>query len=93
MLGDPSIPREKAELRAVALQILGEAFMAVKKDDGSSSLGEESEYVKVETKSSRARADQGGTAGSYSTAPKANANANSNANARARQKREGPRFG
>jgi hypothetical protein len=51
VLGDPSITRHKAELRAVALQILGEAFMAVKKDEP----GEESEYVKVETKNSRAR--------------------------------------
>jgi hypothetical protein len=50
-LGDPSIPREKAELRAVALQILGEAFMAVKKDETE----QESEYVRVETKNSRAR--------------------------------------
>lgn len=55
VLGDPSIVREKAQLRAVALQILGEAFMAVKKEEH----GEESEYVRVETKSSRAREKDG----------------------------------
>lgn len=55
VLGDPSITREKAQLRAVALQILGEAYMAVKKEEH----GEESEYVRVETKSSRAREKEG----------------------------------
>ncbi|KAF8885216.1 X-domain of DnaJ-containing-domain-containing protein [Infundibulicybe gibba] len=50
VLGDPNITRGKAQLRAVALQILGEAYMSVKKDGG-----EESEYVRVETKNSRAR--------------------------------------
>lgn len=51
VLGDSSISRQKAQLRAVALQILGEAYMSVKKEEH----GEESEYVRVETKSSRAR--------------------------------------
>lgn len=51
VLGDSSISRQKAQLRAVALQILGEAYMLVKKEEH----GEESEYVRVETKSSRAR--------------------------------------
>lgn len=37
-------------LRAFALQIMGEAFMAVQKEGG-----EESEYVKVETKASKER--------------------------------------
>ena len=55
VLGDPSITREKAQLRAVALQILGEAYMAVKKEEH----GEESEYVRVETKSSRAKEKEG----------------------------------
>lgn len=56
MLEDPSISRDKAQLRAVALQILGEAYMGVKKaDDGSTPANEESEYVRVETKSSRQR--------------------------------------
>lgn len=53
VLTDPSISSDKAHLRAVALQILGEAFMSVKKDDPAHP--EESEYVKVETKNSRAR--------------------------------------
>ncbi|KAF8885556.1 X-domain of DnaJ-containing-domain-containing protein [Gymnopilus junonius] len=71
ILSDPSLTRDKAQLRAVALQMLGEAYMGVKKDPGSEGEGlagmagagaggyghgnEESEYVKVETKSSRAR--------------------------------------
>src|SRR6266511_1279092 len=33
ILDDPALPREKAQLRAVALQILGEAYMSVKKED------------------------------------------------------------
>jgi hypothetical protein len=51
VLEDPDT--RKAELRAVALQLLGEAFSNVKKDpeDGA----EENEYVRVETKKSRAR--------------------------------------
>ena len=53
VLEDPSITREKAQLRAVALQMLGEAYMSVKKDDVGKS--EDSDYVKVETKQSRAR--------------------------------------
>ena len=61
VLEDPSIPRAKAQLRAAALQILGEAYMAVKKDpDQIEGANEESEYVKVETKSSRKRDSQGG---------------------------------
>jgi hypothetical protein len=54
--------REKAQLRAVALQMLGEAYMSVKKDDAGKS--EDSDYVKVEMRQSRARngaeARQGG---------------------------------
>ena len=53
VLEDPTISREKAQLRAVALQMLGEEYMNVKKDDGAKS--EDSDYVKVETKQSRAR--------------------------------------
>ncbi|KAG6840943.1 hypothetical protein C0991_003127 [Blastosporella zonata] len=53
VLEDPNITRDKAQLRAVALQILGEAFMTARKDEGPSN--EDSEYVKVETKNSRAR--------------------------------------
>lgn len=51
VLEDPSIPRTKATLRAVALQIMGEAFMAVKKEQDESTA--DSEYVRIETKNSR----------------------------------------
>lgn len=53
VLEDPAIPRQKAQLRAVAMQILGEAYMSVRKDTDEAQ--EESEYVRVETKSSRKR--------------------------------------
>jgi hypothetical protein len=53
VLTDPSITRDKAQMRAVALQILGEAYMGVRKD--GQGQGDESEYVRVETKNSRAR--------------------------------------
>jgi len=53
VLEDPTISREKAQLRAVALQMLGEAYMSVKKDDAGKS--EDSDYVKVEMRQSRAR--------------------------------------
>jgi len=50
VLGDPTIPPFKANLRAVAMQILGEAYASAQKD-----APEDSEYVKVETKASRER--------------------------------------
>ncbi|RDX50780.1 DnaJ-domain-containing protein [Lentinus brumalis] len=53
ILEDPSIPRQRAQLRAVALQILGEAYMSVRKDEEEAQ--EESEYVRVETNNSRKR--------------------------------------
>ncbi|KAI0366481.1 DnaJ-domain-containing protein [Pilatotrama ljubarskyi] len=53
ILEDPGIPRPKAQLRAVALQILGEAYMSVRKEEDEKR--EESEYVRVETSSSRKR--------------------------------------
>jgi len=53
VLEDSTITREKAQLRAVALQMLGEAYMNVKKDDAGKP--DDSDYVKVETKQSRAR--------------------------------------
>ncbi|KAI0076667.1 DnaJ-domain-containing protein [Panus rudis PR-1116 ss-1] len=56
ILEDPNVPRNKAQLRAVALQILGEAYMSVKKDEEGASP--ESEYVKIETKNSRQRDSQ-----------------------------------
>ena len=61
MLEDPAVPRAKLTLRAVAMQILGEAYMGVKKDADQiegTAPGEESEYVRVETKSSRKRDSQ-----------------------------------
>ncbi|KAJ8455241.1 hypothetical protein ONZ45_g19001 [Pleurotus djamor] len=54
VLGDPNITRDKAQMRAVALQILGEAYMSVRKDGEGPSI-DESEYVRVDTRSSRAR--------------------------------------
>ncbi|KIJ11575.1 hypothetical protein PAXINDRAFT_15571, partial [Paxillus involutus ATCC 200175] len=51
VLEDPSVSRNKATLRAVALQILGESYVAIKKD--SDGILDEGEYVRVETKSSR----------------------------------------
>ena len=40
------VSKEKVHLRAVALQILGEAYMAVKKDSANEELGEG--YVRVD---------------------------------------------
>ncbi|THH31683.1 hypothetical protein EUX98_g2491 [Antrodiella citrinella] len=57
VLENPAVPRNQATLRAVAMQILGEAYMAVKKDDDTTRI-EESEYVKVDTKNSRQRESQ-----------------------------------
>ncbi|KAJ7119499.1 DnaJ-domain-containing protein [Mycena epipterygia] len=51
VLEDPTITREKANLRAVAMQMLGEAYAGVTKD--GQSIGDDSEYVRVETRSSR----------------------------------------
>lgn len=48
VLEDPSITPAKANLRAVALQILGEAYMSARKEDEDRK--EESEYVKIDTK-------------------------------------------
>jgi len=57
VLSDPSLQSSKLHLRAEALQILGEAYLGVKKDgDGAP----EEEYVRVETKASRERAAAGG---------------------------------
>nr|VWP00319.1 Calcium/proton exchanger [Ganoderma boninense] len=53
VLEDPAIARSKMQLRAIALQILGEAYMSVVKDEDVAR--EESEYVRVETKNSRKR--------------------------------------
>ncbi|KAI0654329.1 DnaJ-domain-containing protein [Cubamyces menziesii] len=53
LLEDPSVPRAKAQLRAVALQILGDAYMSVRKEEDE--RREESEYVRIETSGSRKR--------------------------------------
>ncbi|KAK0200399.1 X-domain of DnaJ-containing-domain-containing protein [Desarmillaria ectypa] len=54
VLEDPNVTRDKAQMRAVAMQILGEVYMSVKKENGQGQL-DEGEYVRVDTKSSRAR--------------------------------------
>ncbi|KAH9939664.1 DnaJ-domain-containing protein [Epithele typhae] len=53
VLEDATVPRQKVYLRAIALQILGDAYMGVRKE--SEEVQEESEYVRVETKNSRQR--------------------------------------
>ncbi|KDQ09706.1 hypothetical protein BOTBODRAFT_116749 [Botryobasidium botryosum FD-172 SS1] len=60
VLSAPGVPREKLSLRAYALQILGEAYLAVKKDDAEGGAGvQEDEYVRVDTKASKERERQG----------------------------------
>lgn len=54
MLSNPSLSSKQFELRAVALQILGEAFARVRKDGEPGAEGE-AEYVRIETKASRER--------------------------------------
>ena len=54
VLNDPTITRDKAVLRADALQILGNAFIAVQNERDEAR--DDSEYVRVETKNSRQRA-------------------------------------
>ncbi|KAJ6510449.1 X-domain of DnaJ-containing-domain-containing protein [Mycena sanguinolenta] len=51
VLEDPTITRDKANLRAVAMQILGEAYAAVSKD--TPAIGDDSEYVRIETRRNR----------------------------------------
>ncbi|KAG0704080.1 DnaJ-domain-containing protein [Suillus ampliporus] len=58
VLEDPTIPRNKAQLRAVAMQILGESYVAVKKDVDAHP--DESEYVRIDTRSSREKDRQRG---------------------------------
>ncbi|KAF7290559.1 J domain-containing protein [Mycena indigotica] len=52
ILEDSTVTREKSILRAVALQILGEAYSGVTKE-GQATIGDDSDYVRVETKQSR----------------------------------------
>jgi hypothetical protein len=57
ILEDTSVTPAKANLRAVALQILGEAYMSVRKEDEE--RREEGEYVQIETKGSARPTPQG----------------------------------
>ncbi|KAG8913620.1 hypothetical protein FRC00_001985 [Tulasnella sp. 408] len=50
ILGDERVPKDKVIARATALGMLGDAYLAVRKDSET-----ESEYVKVDTKASRER--------------------------------------
>ena len=49
---ESGLPQSKLVLRATALEILGEAFMAAQRDAPSIL---EADYVRVETRSSKAR--------------------------------------
>jgi hypothetical protein len=53
VLEDPAVSVEKRRHRAVALQIMGEQFAAVRKDGEEEK--DEADYVRVETKASRER--------------------------------------
>ncbi|KAH9966296.1 DnaJ-domain-containing protein [Russula compacta] len=61
VLNDPTISSNTAILRAAALQILGNAFMAVRNERDEAR--DDSEYVRIETKSSRQRAQSRATPG------------------------------
>jgi len=61
VLNDPVISRNTAVLRAAALQTLGDAFMAVRNEQEEAR--DDSEYVRVETKSSRQRSQSRVTPG------------------------------
>ncbi|KAG9045333.1 hypothetical protein FS837_006496 [Tulasnella sp. UAMH 9824] len=50
ILGDERVPKDKLIARATALGMLGDAYLAVRKDSET-----ESEYVKIDTKASRER--------------------------------------
>lgn len=54
VLEDTTVSRSKATLRAIALQIIGEAYMTVKKESDNNAP-DESEYVRVDTRTSRER--------------------------------------
>ncbi|CAE6466814.1 unnamed protein product [Rhizoctonia solani] len=58
VLSDPTLQSSKLHLRAEALQILGEAYLGVKKDSDAP----EDDYVRVETNASRQRAANAGYA-------------------------------
>lgn len=54
VLANPSLSPRQMHLRAIALQILGEAFSKVRKEDGGVE-GSDAEYVRIDTKASRER--------------------------------------
>ena len=54
VLMNPSLTQEKMHLRALALQILGDAYSRVRKDDGAVE-GSDADYVRIDTRSSRER--------------------------------------
>ncbi|KAF8674535.1 X-domain of DnaJ-containing [Rhizoctonia solani] len=56
VLADPTLQSSKLHLRAEALQILGEAYLSVKKDGDAT----EEDYVRIETNASRQRAANAG---------------------------------
>ncbi|KAJ7076539.1 X-domain of DnaJ-containing-domain-containing protein [Mycena belliarum] len=68
VLEDPAITRDKANLRAVALQMLGEAYAGVAKD--GQVTGDDSEYVRVETRKSRESTGAGRRPRSPPTSPR-----------------------
>ncbi|KAL7414505.1 X-domain of DnaJ-containing-domain-containing protein [Mrakia frigida] len=54
LLADPKLSKEKLRLRAVALELMGEAYMSVKKENDPAAMLQE-EFVKVDTKASKER--------------------------------------
>ena len=62
VLNDPAISPNTAVLRAAALQILGDVFMAVR-NERDEAAREDSEYVRIDTKTSRQRAQSRVTPG------------------------------
>ena len=54
VLANPSLTPQKMHLRALALQILGDAFSRVRKDENGVE-GSDAEYVRIDTRASRER--------------------------------------
>lgn len=54
VLGNPNVPLNKRYLRALALQILGEAYSRVRKEENGVE-GSDAEYVRIDTRASRER--------------------------------------
>ncbi|WVR08665.1 hypothetical protein IAU60_005723 [Kwoniella sp. DSM 27419] len=66
VLTDPSVPREKLHMRAIALGLMAEAFLGIRKDSDS---GPADDFVKVDTPASKQREAQA-AAGQPSSASK-----------------------